>query len=359
MVNLGFAVLFLMASFQHLLSPEKFWFLGHLSIAFPYLLLVLLAFLFFWLFIRRRRKYVFISLIPLVIGYAQISTLFSLRHHDFHKAKAEGDIRVLTWNIMSFYGFKPGVKEREMNADRIFALIKEVNPDVICLQEYGQFEDPNLGRSYLEQMDKMGYKFYVLSRDYSRVVYSYSSGLAIFSKHPMVGKERIPYRSSSESLLLADIAVGKDTFRVFTTHLQSYRFSGEELAQVEKIKDKERPSLSQSRSLISKMQRAFRNRAAQVNQAIEAIDSSRYPQIICLDMNDVPTSYAYWNIRGDRTDAFLEKGFGIGRTYMSLLPSLRIDFIFSHPAFTVTQMKIPKNRYSDHLPVVADLHFTK
>jgi endonuclease/exonuclease/phosphatase family metal-dependent hydrolase len=358
-INLGLAFIFLLACLQHWLSPEKFWFIGYLSIAFPYLLLVMICFICFWLFSKRHRSYLLISLIPLAIGYQQIGVIFSIRHHDFAQEKAEGDIRVMTWNIMSFYGFTPGVGEREKNADRIFEVIQKMNPDVICLQEYGQFEDPKLGRSYLAQMSKMGYKYNVLSRDYNRVNYSYSSGLAIFSKHKIINKERVPYRSSSESLLLADIAVGTDTVSLFTTHLQSYRFSAEELAQVEKIKDTEKPGLRQSRNLISKMQRAFRNRGAQVDQALPVIEKSRYPQIVCLDMNDVPTSYAYWKMRGNRKDAFLEKGFGIGRTYMSILPTLRIDYIFSNPSFMVTQMKMANHPYSDHLPVIADLRLQK
>ena len=326
---------------------------------FPYLLLLVFVFMLFWFFSKRHRRYFLISFIAMAIGYRQISTLFSLRQHDFVQEKANGDLRVLTWNIMGFSGFKPGVRERELNADRIFNLIKELNPDIICFQEYGQFENIRLGRSYLVQMEKLGYKYHVLSRDYSRVVYSYSSGVAIFSKLKIVNKERLPYRSSAESLLVADVVHNRDTFRVFTTHMQSYRFSASELEQFEKIKDTDKPKFRQSKSLLSKMQRAFRNRGAQVDQAITHIENSPYRQIIGVDLNDVPTSYAYWNIRGDRSDVFLKKGFGLGRTYMSILPTLRIDYIFSHPSFRITQMAVVNRRFSDHLPVVADLHLEK
>jgi endonuclease/exonuclease/phosphatase family metal-dependent hydrolase len=358
-INLIVALIFLLACLQHWLPPEKFWFIGYLSIAFPYLLVMVLVFMLFWFFSKRHRKYFLVSLIAMAIGYKQISVLFSLRNHEFVKTKEPEHIRVMTWNVMSFLGFKPGVRERELNADRIFNVVKEYDADVICFQEYGQFEDLKLGRSYLEQMEKMGYKYHVLSRDYSRVTYSYSSGVAIFSKLKIVNKERVPYRSSAESLLFADVVHRKDTIRVFTTHLQSYRFSASELEQFEKIKDTDKPEINKSKSLLSKMQRAFRNRGAQVDQAIKYINNSPYKPIACLDMNDVPTSYAYWNIRGSRTDAFLEKGFGIGRTYMSILPTLRIDYIFSHPSFTVTQMATLKNDYSDHLPVVADFSLQK
>lgn len=357
--NLAFALVLVLACFQHWLSPEDFWFIGYLSIAFPFLIIVVALFMCFWFFSKQHRLYFLISLGALLVSYKQIGVLFSLRHDDFAQKKADGDIRVMTWNIMSFYGFTPGSKAREQNADRIFSVIKKVNPDILCLQEYGQFENPKLGRSYLKQMEKMGYKYHVLSRDYNRVTYSYSNGVAIFSKKPVVNKERIPYRSSAESLLYADIAFEKDTFRVFTTHLQSYRFSAQELAQIEKISETEKPGLNHSGSIISKMQRAFRNRGAQVDEASPVIEKSRYPEIVCVDMNDVPTSYSYWKIRGNRSDVFLEKGFGIGRTYISILPTLRIDYIFANPSFAITQMKIQGERLSDHLPVIADLHLKK
>jgi endonuclease/exonuclease/phosphatase family metal-dependent hydrolase len=349
----------MLGCFQHLLPPEKFWFIGYLSIAFPYLIVVVFCFMLFWFFAKRHRSYFLISAIPLAIGFQQIGVLFSLRHHDFVLEKNENDVRLLTWNIMGFNGFKPGVKERELNADRIFNTLNEYKPDIICFQEYGQFENLNLGRSYLAQMEKLGYTYHVLSRDYSRVTYSYSSGVAIFSKYKIINKEKISYRSSPESLLFADVVVGKDTFRIFTTHLQSYRFSSQELEQFEKLKDNERPEIQKSKSLFTKMQRAFRNRGAQVDQALPVIEKSPYLQIIGLDMNDVPTSYAYWEIRKDRKDAFLEKGFGIGRSFNSVLPTLRIDYIFTHPLIEVTQMVTLNRPYSDHLPVIADLRLQK
>jgi endonuclease/exonuclease/phosphatase family metal-dependent hydrolase len=359
MVNLGLAVIFVLACFQHWLSPETFWFIGYLSIAFPYLLVAVTLFLFFWIFSKKHKLYILISLVALAIGYRQIGVLFSLQANGFEEEKTPGSIRVMTWNIMSFNGFKAGVKEREKNADRIFSIIGESDADVVCLQEYGQFESPKLGRSYLKQMAKLGYTEYVLSRDYSRVTYSYSSGVAIFSKHPIIAKERIPFRSSAESMLLADVKFGKDTIRFFTAHLQSYKFSAQELEQIEKVKDKEKPAMLQSKSLISKMQRAFRNRGAQVDQAAAVIEKSKNPQVVCLDMNDVPTSYAYWKMRGDRSDAFLAAGFGMGVTYMSILPTLRIDYIFAHPSFKVAQVKVSDKHFSDHLPLVADLRLEK
>ncbi len=355
LINSLLIVVFLLACLQPRLSPESFWYLGYLSIGFPYLFLSLILFAVFWLFAKP--KFVFLPLIAMGIGYGQIMLIFNVKQEGFSLQKKEGEIRVMTWNIKGFTGSKPGKKAIKANADSIFSMIRKYEPDVVCLQEYGQYEDKKLGRSHLDIMRNLGYHFEVLSKDYSRKTYSYSSGVAIFSKLPLLATERIPYTSSAESLIFADVLYQKDTLRIFTTHLQSYRFSESELNQIEKVRQQERPSIEPSKSLLSKMKSGFLNRGSQVDIMLPELDESPYPEIICLDMNDVPNSYAYHHIRGNRVDVFLQKGFGIGRTYLSYVPTLRIDYIFADPGFQTTQIIIPRVKYSDHLPVIADLRW--
>ena len=76
---------------------------------------------------------------------------------------------------------------------------------------------------------------------------------------------------------------------------------------------------------------------------------------MCGDFNDVPNSYTYFTIRKDWQDAFLQKGFGIGRTYVHISPTLRIDYILASPAFNVLQCRKFSTPWSDHNPVVADM----
>ena len=57
----------------------------------------------------------------------------------------------------------------------------------------------------------------------------------------------------------------------------------------------------------------------------------------------------------DLEDAFLEKGFGVGRTYSFLSPTLRIDYILATKNFKVEQFNRFVRDYSDHYMLVADL----
>ena len=71
----------------------------------------------------------------------------------------------------------------------------------------------------------------------------------------------------------------------------------------------------------------------QADTVRKQLDASPYPLVICGDFNDVPNSYTYFHIRGKLQDAFIAKCFGIGRTYMHISPTLRIDYILPSDEF--------------------------
>jgi len=358
MVNAFFALAVLLACLQPWLNPETFWFMGFLGIAFPYLLTLLLAFVVFWMFAKP--PLILISLITLGIAWKQIDALFNLHKQKFSYTKPAEHLRILSWNVKAFQGFVTASKEdKHKNAKDIFALIEKLDPDIVCFQEYGQYDSPSVKRNYTKFMKQMGFSHYVLSKDYNRVTIGYSSGLAIFSKTPFLSTKKIPFTSSPESVLYADVVFNNDTLRVFTTHLQSYKFSPNDYKDIEKIRNSEDSIYEASRNIFSKMKTAFRNRAGQADIIRPLLDSCPYPELITCDMNDVPTSYSYWQLRGNRKDAFLEKGFGIGRSFMTLAPSLRIDYIMADDRFTVHQFETIKKKYSDHLPLVTDVSLRK
>ncbi|RYD91940.1 MAG: hypothetical protein EOP50_13465 [Sphingobacteriales bacterium] len=89
------------------------------------------------------------------------------------------------------------------------------------------------------------------------------------------------------------------------------------------------------------------------------LDRCNYPFVFTADLNDVPNSYAYHTVRGPLQDAFLEKGFGIGRTYNALAPTLRIDYIFTTDDFRVRQFQRVARDLSDHYMLVADLEWKR
>jgi endonuclease/exonuclease/phosphatase family metal-dependent hydrolase len=69
----------------------------------------------------------------------------------------------------------------------------------------------------------------------------------------------------------------------------------------------------------------------------------------------VPNSYAYFQIRGGLQDAFTAKCFGVGRSYIYIAPTLRIDYILPSKEFSVMQTTNLNPPYSDHHAVMTDL----
>jgi endonuclease/exonuclease/phosphatase family metal-dependent hydrolase len=117
--------------------------------------------------------------------------------------------------------------------------------------------------------------------------------------------------------------------------------------------------LTNSRSILSKLKKGFSYRSIQADLAHKIINDSPNPTIVCADLNDVPNSYTYFTVRGSMQDAFLKKGFGIGRTFSSLSPTLRIDYICADSHFKIKQFNRIIRNYSDHYMLVADVQLKK
>jgi endonuclease/exonuclease/phosphatase family metal-dependent hydrolase len=113
--------------------------------------------------------------------------------------------------------------------------------------------------------------------------------------------------------------------------------------------------MNKSIGVLKKFKLAYNLRSKQAELVKREKDDSPYPTILCGDFNDVPNSFTYFKIKGDDNDAFLKAGFGIGRSFAALSPTLRIDYIFTSKKIEVLQFKKTKLYYSDHYPLVADL----
>ena len=333
------------------LNPDQFWFAGFLAIALPYTAVVSAAFLLFWLIFYWPNAA--ISAIALAISYPAIDNIINWKADVFSVTKPEGSMRVMSWNVRSFAGIASSTTTA---ADELERLIQQYQPDIVAFQEFGVYDKPeNNQPNRIKALNLLGYPHYVLSKDYNRKRYGYSNGLAIFSKYPFASTKRIPYTSSAESVLGAAIVFGKDTFNLFTSHLQSYQFSEANYKEIDKIQAGEDSLVKASKNIIVKMKRAFRNRGSQARQLQAALDSSRYPSLVLCDLNDVPNSYAYGKMTETHVDAFVKKGYGLGRTFVYLLPTLRIDYVFASPDFSVLQYHQINNQLSDHLAIVADV----
>ena len=356
--NAGIVFLFLLACLAPYLDPQRWWFISFLGIGFPFLLVAIILFMVWWLFVSK--KFALISAIPLLLGFKSISVFFAFHiPQKFDHAKQPGMIRIASWNVARFIEMKRNNNKGSQTRLKMMELIAAQDADIFCMQEFFTSRDsawyPNL--EYIR--DHFNYPYYYYSHDNDGD--NHFIGSVIFSRYPIFdsGMVRYPRPTLPEAMMHADIKVNDDTIRVFTTHLQSLQFYKSDYEKIERIKGAEGELVSDSRRIFSKLRRGMANRKIQADIVNKLLEDSPYPILFCGDLNDVPNSYTYFKARGDMQDAFLKKGFGIGRTFSALSPTLRIDYIFTDDNFKIDQFTRVIKNYSDHYLILADVQLKK
>src|ERR1700761_478864 len=360
-LNIVTVILFLLACANAVLHPGRWWMISLLGLIFPLLLLLLLLFFAIGIFLPGWRRWALISLVTLIIGWPNIHSFLALHvGHSFQEEKAPGALRIMTWNVRSFDEFTTRKKGASGHLPKMLQFIGGQRPDVLCIEEFFNSDIPNDSCSIPYLQERLRMPYYYFSKDYVNRGARYEAGVIIFSRYPIVDTMVMAYSRaggfhSTESLISADIHAGKDTIRVYATHLQSVLFHSKDFHDLEIIKNVDDSILMASKSIAKKLGYAFRHRGDQAEEVRAQLDKSPYPSVICGDFNDVPNSYTYFTIRKNWQDAFIQRGFGIGRTYKFISPTLRIDYILASPVFNFLQCRRFSLPWSDHNPVVADM----
>jgi endonuclease/exonuclease/phosphatase family metal-dependent hydrolase len=359
LLNSFVAVIFLLACLAPHLNPRKWWPISLIGLGFAFIIVTLIAFIFFWLVFRP--KWMLISLLSLAIGYKSILVFFGFHIPDkFDYNKPKDVLRVAHWNVARFVEWKRNNNKGSQTRMKMMDQIKEQNADVLCIQEFFTSTDPVYYDNLNYVKKELGYPYFYFSYDNDGGLQWV--GQAIFSKYPIIdsGLIRFPKPALPEALIHADIVFNGDTLRLYTTHLQSVQFAKKDFETIESIKNNDEKAVKNSRGIFSKLKRGVINRSGQANIVKDEINISPYPFILTGDFNDVPNSYTYFTIKDDDLqDAFLMRGIGVGKTFSYIAPTLRIDYILTTKNFSVRQFnRIIKNS-SDHYMLVADVQFKK
>ena len=366
-INLLTAVAFLVGCYNHYFFSEIFWPVGLLTLSSFYLFVALFIFFIFWLI--KKSSWAFIFIVTTVLAIGPIRNIIPLRWgNSFSQEKKKGDFRIMSWNVAQFdilYN-----KKKPQTTDSMLQLVNCYNPDIACFQEMVAGDTlVNLNTPYYKKYSffsvyefasKLRFSDYYFSYNFSEDFLEHQHfGIITFSKFPIINKKTIrgyPYNYNSIFQYI-DIVKETDTFRIFNIHLQSLKFSPVNLEYIDNPSLESTEDLKRSKNVVSKFKTGFIKRMHQANLIKSEIDKSPYPVVLCGDFNDVPNSYAYQTIGSGLQNAFVEKGFGIGRTFSGIAPTLRIDNIFADKKFCINQFtRIPK-LLSDHFPIMADINF--
>ncbi|MBX9785458.1 MAG: endonuclease/exonuclease/phosphatase family protein [Chitinophagaceae bacterium] len=337
-------------------NQAYFWFINLFALTFPFLVLIQIGFLVFWLLAKR--KLTLIPIITLLLCIPLIQKIIAV--NGTAKQTAEPGFKIATWNVhlLNFY-------ERGGNHDeQMIQKAKELNAGVLAVQELVFSLDSNSYMSLDSLKAKLGFKYAVAGNDRSFGVHTnggrrneryFPFCVALFSNYPVLQWKKVqPVPQYNHTFIWADLLVGSDTIRCFVVHMQSMHFVKTDYDFIDNINDQDVENVKRvGRTLINKMKNANVLRAIQAHNIKEEVNKSPYPVILCGDFNDVPNSYAYQTIGKGLKDAHLEKGNGIGRTFQYLSPTLRIDYIWHSPSLVLQSTHVVRPSLSDHCPVTA------
>ncbi len=358
--NILAGVLFLLGSYSYLFSPAYFWPVGLLNLTAFYILLVLVAFIVFWLFVKPRRA--LISVVAILFAYKPINNILPFRLSPAQeKEKPAGTIRVMTWNVAQFNVLDD--KKHPEVKKRMFDIINEYQPDIACFQEMVAEDSTIRDHGHMDEfLKRLNYPDYFYSYNVKEDFWGYAHfGIIIFSKYPVINKRTVSFYPHDYNSIFQyiDVVKGVDTIRVFNIHLQTLRFSRSNLKYIEEPTIGEEKTIKESKNILGKFKRGFLRRQVQAERIRAELEKSPYPVILSGDFNDLPNSYAYHTIGGTMKNSFVEKGTGLGRTFSGISPILRIDNIFVDDRFEVKQFIRIHKKLSDHFPIFADVQLGK
>jgi endonuclease/exonuclease/phosphatase (EEP) superfamily protein YafD len=337
------AVLLSLAYIAPTINPVEVWQFEFLALAFPWLLLINITFLIFWLIYKD--KFAFLAVAVLFFGVFHIQKVLGFHYFDEKNTIATSSksktIRVATFNSLNFTAFylpekgvfyEPGIHD----------LNRFVEADVFCIQE-----PPTWSHQLLSVMCSTGGFLYHCQIP--------STDNVVFSKFPILKNEKLNIGTTENTAISADIAINGQIIRFFSLHLQSNQISGtaENLA-TSKNWQKNNASNKIIR-ILREVKSNTQKRAQQAKYIAHYIEQSPHPVVVCGDFNDTPQSYVYETVSKGLKDTFVEKGRGMGITYAGVIPSLRIDYILTDPSFKIIDNAILKKPYSDHYAVTATI----
>ncbi len=317
------AFILLLSYILPFLPPKTFSALSVLGLGVPFLIILNVVFLLYWLV--KIKKQLLLSLLVLALGYISFGSLY--KFSESKAVESPDNISIMNYNVRLF-NLYDWIPEKDIET-KLVNFIKEESPDILSLQEY--HPHANIDLSFFN------YKYEKLSGNKTKY------GQAIFSKYPIVGSGSVAFPNTSNNAIYADVVKGKDTIRVYNIHLQSLRIDPKEQSLTKEDSEK----------LFNGVGKTFKEQQLQTELFLKHKKECSYKMVICGDFNNTAFSYVYKAIREDLNDTFKVAGNGFGRTYDLKFFPLRIDFILTDETFNINSFKTYDVKYSDHYPVMA------
>jgi len=321
-------------------SPSIFWPIAFFGLLFPIFFLLNLLFICYWLIVMKKPFWA--NLIVLIIGMNSISTLIG-NSEDKSTKEGENNFSIMSYNVRLFNAYNWIKKEGVKN--EIFDLFNQRNTNILCIQE---FYAP-------KQLPELDYSFQHIGLQSKKSQWH----MAIYSKFPQINKGTVSIKGErmNNTCIFSDMVFQGDTIRIYNIHLASNWFDKSDLAFMENPEMSKEAIKKGVFGIGKRLKNSFQKRAMQVEVIKQHMEKSPYKIIVCGDFNDTPNSFAYHRISEGLQDAFLNKGKGIGSTFLGKMPFLRIDYILHSTKFKTNSFTTHQQKLSDHKAIESSLGF--
>ena len=298
--------------------------------ALPLLIAGNVFFLLYWL-VMRRFHWMIMPLITILCCIPYIGTLYQFGSLD-DKADAKQGFKLASYNVAMF-----GRETSGFMAQDILSEMKKQKVDIVCFQEYNDHAgDRKNSDSYKEYFPYM-----VAERD-----------LVIYSRYPITANKSIKFEMTNNGAMWAEIKINDAVYRVYNVHLETTGINSM-LHRAAKVQAQ--GVEVQSNALLNALYGSYTvgmiARSGQANIVAMDMRESEAPVIVCGDFNDVPYSYVYNTMLGDKIDGFKECGSGFMHTFRGGKKMVRIDYIFHDKNLEGVSFYKKDLSYSDHYPV--------
>lgn len=231
-------------------------------------------------------------------------------------------IKLLQWNIW----FKE-------NIDNIISELKNINPDIVCIQELSITADDKSNVDKLKSI--YSYMYYEVADTF---LDGRSQCNAILSKYPILNAkkhyvqkpsdDKNDYSKEGRIYLEVQLNIEEKILNVGTTHL-SYTHKFEETD----LKDKE------------------------INELIKCINKTKN-YIFSGDLNTTKTSkyiskIEQYLVNNDTSNTWTTKPFSY-QGFDEKKLNWKLDYVFSTHDIKVVKTKVLETKYSDHLPILCE-----
>ena len=307
--------------------------------ALPVLIAADFVLLVFWL-VMRRWHWALIPLIAILCCIPYSQTIYQFGSIDA-TADSKPGVKIATYNVARFSRETSG-----FIAQDILSEMKKQKVDVVCFQEYNdQCGDKKNSDSY---------------KDYFPYMAMGESDMMIYSRYPIIKSKNLNFEMTNNSAMWAEINVNGTALRVYNAHLETTGINST-LHKAGKL-------INQGMDIESNaLVRAFYGnytlgmiaRSGQANVLAMDMRDCELPIIVCGDFNDVPYSYVYNTMLGDKVDGFKECGSGFMYTFRGGNKKVRIDYIFHDKGMTGLSYYKRELSYSDHNPVFMKIGLNK